>query len=327
MQDRSFKSFLGSVGAAWWLAPRARQPERMRRVGVLHFSEHDPESKIYIAAFLNQLGKLGWTVDKNLQVDYGWTGGLEGRIHQYATDLVALEPDVVLAASDSHVGPLQQITHTVPIVFVQVADALGGGFVKSLARPGGNVTGFTNPKFDSGANLLGLLKQIAPRTTRVAVMRDPNVWMTPNWPVPLVLARSLGVEVSSMGLADAIQVEDSISEFAQKPNGALMILASSFATIHRELIISLASRYRLPAVYPSRYFAAAGGLISYGPDTVDQYHRAAGYVDRILKGKKPAHLPVEQSTKLALVINLKTAEAHGFEVPPTLIATADEVIR
>ena len=241
--------------------------------------------------------------------------------------MVALEPDVVLAAGDLHVGPLQQITHTVPIVFVQVADALGGGFVKSLARPGGNATGFTNFKFDSGANWLGLLKQIAPRTTRVAVMRDPNVWMTSNWPVPLVLARSLGVEVSSMGLADAIQVEDNITEFAEKPNGALIVLASSFATIHRELIISLASRYRLPAIYPSRYFAAAGGLISYGPDAVDQYRRAAGYVDRILKGKKPAHLPVEQATKLALVINLKTAEAHGLDVPPTLIASADEVIQ
>lgn len=327
MKDRSFVSFLGSAGAAWRLAPRAQQPERMRRVGVLHFSEHDPESKAYIAAFLNQLGELGWTVGKNLQIDYGWTGGLEGRIHQYATDLVELAPDVVLAAGDSHVGPLQQITHTVPIVFVQIADALGGGFVKSLARPGGNATGFTNLKFDGGATWLGLLKQIAPRTTRVAVIRDPNLWMTSNWPVPLVLARSLGVEVSSMGLADAIQVEDSITEFAEKPNGALIILASSFATTHRELIISLASRYRLPAIYPSRYFAAAGGLISYGPDAVDQYRRAAGYVDRILKGKKPAHLPVEQSTKLALVINLKTAEAHGLEVPPTLIANADEVIQ
>ena len=320
------RSLLGSV-RHWPLAPRAQQPKRMRRVGVLHFSQQDPESKAYIAAFLKQLTELGWTVGNNLQVDYRWTRGLEGRIYEYAKELVALEPDVVLAAGDSHVGPLQQITHSVPIVFVQVADAVGGGFVKSLARPGGNATGFTNFEFDIGGKWLELLKQIAPRTTRAAVLRDPHIFMAPNWPVPLELARSLRVDVSPVGLPDASEIERGISEFAEKPNGGLIISPNSFAIAHRELIISLASRYRLPAIYPSRYFATEGGLISFGPDAADQYRRAASYVDRILKGKKPAHLPVEQSTKVALVINLKTAKTLGLEVPPTLLATADEVIQ
>ena len=315
-----------SLRTAWPLAPRARRSERMRRVGVLHFSEHQPESKAYIATFLQQLGELGWMVGNNLQVDYRWTGGLEGRIYQYAAELVALAPDVVLAAGDLHVGPLQQITRTVPIVFVQVADAVGGRFVKSLARPGGNATGCTNFEFEIGGNWLTLLKQIAPRTTRTAVLRDPHLFMAPNWPVPLKLARSLGVEVSPVSLPDASEIERGITEFAEKPNGALIISQTSFATVHRELIISLASRYQLPAIYPSRYFATDGGLISFGPDAADQYRRAARYVDRILKGKKPAHLPVEQSTKLALVINMKTAKALGLDVPPTLLAGADEVI-
>ena len=324
MKGHGFRSFVGSAKAAW---PRARQPERMHRVGIIHFREHEPESKAYIATFLKQLGELGWTVGNNLQVDYRWTGGLEGRIHQYAAELVALAPDVVLAAGDLHVGPLQQITRTVPIVFVQVADAVGGGFVKSLAHPGGNATGFTNFEFEIGGQWLQLLKQIAPRTTRTAILRDPNIWMAPNWPVPLELAGTLGVEVSPVGLPNASEIERGISEFAEKPNGGLIISPNSFAIAHRELIISLASRYRLPAIYPSRYFATEGGLMSLGPDAADQYRRAASYVDRILKGKKPAHLPVAQSTKVALVINLKTAKTLGLEVPPTLLATADEVIQ
>jgi putative ABC transport system substrate-binding protein len=299
----------------------------MRRVGVLHFSEQDPEAKAYIATFLKQLGELGWTVGNNLQVDYRWTGGLDGRIYEHAKELVALEPDVILAAGDSHVGPLQQISHRVPIVFVQVADAVGGGFVKSLARPRGNATGFTNFDFDIGAKWLELLKQIAPLTTRVAVLRDPHIFMAPNWPVPLEVAGSLGVEVSPMGLPNASEIERGISEFAEKPNGGLIISPNPFAIAHRELIISLASRYRLPAIYPSRYFATEGGLISFGPDAADQYRRAASYADRILKGKKPAKLPVEQSTKVALVINTKNAKALELEVPPKLLAIADEVIQ
>jgi putative ABC transport system substrate-binding protein len=324
MTGRSFHSFLGGVGAAW---PRAQQRAGMRRVGVLHFSEQDPEAKAYIATFLKQLGELGWTVGNNLQVDYRWTGGLDGHIHEYAAELVALEPDVILAAGDSHVGPLQQITHSVPIVFVQVTDAVGGGLVKSLARPGGNATGFTNFEFDIGGKWLELAKQIAPLTTRVAVLRDPHIFMAPNWPVPLEVAGSLGVEVSPMGLPNASEIERGISEFAEKPNGGLIISPNPFAIAHRELIISLASRYRLPAIYPSRYFATEGGLISFGPDAADQYRRAASYADRILKGKKPAKLPVEQSTKVALVINTKNAKALELEVPPKLLAIADEVIQ
>ena len=318
MKGHGFQSLL--TKAAW---PRA---QRVRRVGILHFSEHDPESKTYLATFLQQLGELGWAVGNNLQVDYRWTAGLEGRIYQYATELIALEPDVVLAAGDSHIGPLQRVTHTVPIVFVQVADPVGGGFVKSLARPGGNATGITNFEFEIGGNWLTLLKQIAPRMTRTAILRDPHLFMAPNWPVPLNLARTLGVEVSPVSLSGASEIEQAISEFAEKPDGGLIISHTSFATAHRELIISLASRHRLPAIYPSRYFVTDGGLISYGPDAADQYRRAAAYVDRILKGKTPAHLPVAQSTKVALVINLKAAKALGLDVPPTLLAGADEVI-
>jgi putative ABC transport system substrate-binding protein len=213
-------------------------------------------------------------------------------------------------------------------VFVQVADAVGNRLVESLAHPGGNATGLTNFEFDISGKWLELLKQIAPRTTRTAVLRDSSIWRAPNWPVPLGLARSLGVEVSPVGLGfdDAHEIERGIAEFAEKPNGALIILPNSLAIVHHELIISLASRYRLPAIYPSRYFVTDGGLMSYELDAADQYRRAAGYVDRILKGKKPANLPIEQSTKLALVINLKTAKALGLEVPPTLLAAAAEVI-
>ena len=321
MKGHGFQSLL--TKAAWPRAPRA---QRVRRVGILHVSERDPESKAYLATFLQHLAELGWVVGNNLQVDYRWTSGLEGRIYHDAADLIALEPDVVLAAGDSHVGPVQQITHTVPIVFVQVADPVGHGFVKSLARPGGNATGIRNFEFEIGGNWLTLLKQIAPLTTRVAILRDPHLFMAPNWPVPLKLARTLGVEVSPVSLSGASEIERGISEFAENPNGGLIISHTSFATVHRELIISLASRHRLPAIYPSRYFTTDGGLISYGPDAADQYRRAAGYVDRILKGKKPAHLPVSQSTKVALVINLKTAKALGLDVPPTLLGDADEVI-
>ena len=329
MKGRGFVSFLGSVGTA---SPLAARTQHLRRVGVLlNLREEDPESKAYIAAFLKQLEQLGWTVGNNLQVDYRWTGG--GNIHQHAAELVALAPDVILAADGSHVGPLQQITHTVPIVFVQVADAIGAGFVKSLARPIGNATGFTNfSELDISGKWLELLKQIAPGTTRTAILRDPSISWAPNWPVPLVLARSLGVVVSpldpgfDLGLGYAQHIEDGITEFAGRPNGALIVLPNAFAIAYRELIISLASRHRLPAIYPSRYFVTAGGLISYGPDAVDQYRHAADYVNHILKGKKFAQLPVQQSTKVALVINLKTAKSLGLTVPSTLLATADEVI-
>jgi putative ABC transport system substrate-binding protein len=303
----------------------------VRRIGVLlHFREQAPESKAYIAALLKQLEELGWTAGDNLKIDYRWTGDDAERIHQYAAELVALAPDVILAAGASHVGSLQKISRTVRIVFVEVADAVGNRLVESLAHPGGNATGLASFEFDASGKWLELLLQIAPRTTRAAVLRDAGNWRAPNWPVPLGLARSLGVEVSpihlTLGFDIASEIERGIAEFAEKPNGALIILPNSLAIAHRELIISLASRYRLPAIYPSRYFVTAGGLMSYGLDVTDQYQRAAGYVDHILKGKKPAQLPVGQSTKVELVINLKTAKALGLEVPPSLLSAADEVI-
>jgi putative ABC transport system substrate-binding protein len=329
MKGRDFISFFGSVRAARPIAARAQQT---RRVAVLlNVREQDSESKAYIGAFLNQLEQLGWKADTNLQLDYRWTDA--GHIHKHAAELVALAPDVILAADAAHVGALQQMTHTIPIVFVQVVDPVAAGIVKSLAHPGGNATGLTNlSELEISGKWLELLKQIAPDTKRVAVLRDPNVAWAPNWPIPLVLARSLGVVVSpldsgfDLGSGYASHIEDSITEFAEKPNGALIVLPTSFAIAYRELIISLANRYRLPAIYPSRFFVTDGGLISYGPDAVDQYQLAAGYVGYILKGKKFAHLPVQLSTKVALVINLKTARSLDLTVPPTLLASATEVI-
>ena len=327
MRRRQFIAILGGAAASPLLA-RAQTPQRMRRLGVfMYLVEQDQESKSYIAALTARLKELGWTVGNNLQVDYRWTGGDAARIRQYAAELVALAPDVILAAGGSHVGPLQQVTRTIPIVFVQVADAVGGGFVESLSRPGGNATGFTNFEFDISGKWLQLLKQIAPRIRRIAVLPDPiNPSGAGQFGAIQALARALHVDVSPMNLRDATQIERRISEFAGRPNGGLIILPNSLAIVHRELIIAAAARRRLPAIYPFRYFVTGGGLISYGPDAADQYRRAADYVDRILKGDKPADLPVEQSTKVALSLNLKAAKALGLEIPPTVFALADEVI-
>jgi putative ABC transport system substrate-binding protein len=328
MRRRDFITLLGG-SAAWPLAARAQQrPQRVRHVGVLlYLNEQDVESKTYLAAFVKQLAELGWIVGGNLQIDYRWTGGNAARLRQYVAELVALAPDVILVAGGSHVGPLQQVTRTIPIVFVQVADAVGGGFVESLAHPGGNATGFTNFEFDISSKWLELLREVAPRTTRTAVLRDPsNPTGTAQFGAVQAVGRGIGIEATPIGLRDAAEIERGISEFAARPNAGLIITPNGLAIVHRALIIELAERYRLPAVYPFRYFATGGGLISYGPDAVDQYRRAAGYVDRILMGQKPADLPVEQSTKVALTINLKAAKALGFEIPPSLLARADEVI-
>jgi ABC-type uncharacterized transport system substrate-binding protein len=323
------ESLLGGIQAAW---PRARRAERCRRVGVLCFGEHDPPDA-YLAAFLRQLEEFGWRISNNLQVDLRSTGGLGRRIDQYAAELVALAPDVILAAGNAHVGALQRITRAVPIVFVQVVDALGSGFVKSLVVPGGNATGFSNvSEVDLSGKWLELLKEISPATTRVGILRDPSVSYAPNWPVSLVLARSYGLRVTSLdvgfdvGSGYAAHIEDSIAEFSEKPGGALIVLSNSFMLAHQELIISLASRYRVPAIYSSHSFVSKGGLISYGPDTIDQYRRAAGYVDYTLKGKKFARLPVQQSTEASLAINMNTANALGLEVPPPLLASAKELV-
>jgi putative tryptophan/tyrosine transport system substrate-binding protein len=327
LKRREFIAVVGGA-AAWPIAAQAQQPAGMRRIGVLlYLNEQDVESKTYLAAFVKQLSELGWRAGGNLQIDYRWTGGNVARLRQYAAELVALSPDVILAAGGSHVGPLQQLTRTIPIVFVQVADPVGGGFVESLAHPGGNATGFSNFEFDISGKWLELLREIAPHTVRMAVLRDPsNPTGTAQFGAIQALGRALGIDVTPIGLRDAAEIERGIGEFAARSNGGLIITPNGLAIVHRALIIALAERYRLPAVYPFRFFVSDGGLISYGPEAVDQYRRAAGYVDRILKGEKPAGLPVEQSTKVALVINLKTAKALRLEVPATLLARADEVI-
>jgi putative tryptophan/tyrosine transport system substrate-binding protein len=327
MKRREFITFIGGAAAIWPLAVRA-QAERVRRIGALMFlAADDPESKIYIAAFLQQLQELGWSVGHNVQVDYRSTAGNADLIRKYAEELIARSPDVILTAGGSHVGPLEQATRTVPIVFVQVADAVGGGFVNSLARPGGNATGFTNFEYDFSGKWLEVLNQIAPLITRAAVLRDPaNPSGAGQFGAIQAVAQSFGVEASPVNMRDAGEIERGVNDFAQKPNGGLIVTPSSLALVNRDLIVTLAARLRLPAIYPFRFFVSGGGLISYGPDVVDQYRHAAGYVDRILKGEKPADIPVQQSTKVALVINSKTAKALGLEVSPTLLARADEVI-
>ena len=293
----------------------------------VYFKEEDLILNAYIAAFQKQMLALGWSVGKNLQIEYMWTGDNASIIRTHAAELVALKLDVILAAGGSNVGTLQQVTRTVPIVFVEVADAVGGGFVQSLSHPGGNATGFTDYEYDISGKWLELLKQIAPNIKLVAFVRDQtNPSGAGQFGVFQALARSLGVDASPVNSPDAGEVERGISEFASKPNGGLIIAPNRFALVHRELITTLAQRYKVPTIYPFRYFVGGGGLISYGPDSVDQYRRAAGYVDRILKGEKPADLPVEQSTKPVLAINLKVAHAFGLTVAQPMLATADEVI-
>ncbi len=329
MKRREFIRLLGAVTATWPLQARAQQPERTHRIGVfLYLQESDPEGRTYVAAFQQGLQELGWTVGRNVRIDYRWTGGDADRIRTDAAELLGLSPDVILVAGGSHVGPLQRATRSVPIVFVQVADAVGGGYVESLAHPGGNTTGITNFEFDISAKWLELLKAIAPRMTRTAVLRDPaNPSGTGQFGAIQTAARSVGVEVSPVGLHDADEIERGVSEFARRPNGGLIVTPSGLAIVHRERIIALAARYRLPAIYPFRYFATGGGLMSYGPDVTDQYRLAAGYVDRILRGEKPANLPVQQSRKVELVINRKTAKALGLTIPQSILVWADEVIR
>lgn len=300
-----------------------------RVIGALiSLEENDPQSKLYIDVFVQSLKKLGWTVGPNLRIEYRFTGGDAERARRYAAELVALAPDVILTVGGSHVGPLQRVTRTIPIVFVQVSDAVGGGFVKSLAKPGGNTTGFINFEFDISTKWLELLKQMAPRMTRTAVLRDPtNPSGTGQFGAIQAVASSLGVETSPIGLNDAGEIERGLNEFGREPNGGVIVTPSALAIVHRELIIGSTARMKLPAIYPFRYFVTDGGLISYGPDIVDQYRGAAGYVDRILKGQKPADLPVQRSTKVDLVINLKTAKALGLNVPGNLLFSANAVIK
>jgi putative ABC transport system substrate-binding protein len=326
IKRREFITLLGAT--AWPLAARAQQGERMRHIGVLMTgAAGDPVLQERNAAFLQALQQLGWTVGRNLRIDYRWPGGDAERI-KYAAELVALAPDVILASGTANVGPLLQATRTVPIVFPIVGDPVGAGFVDGLARPGGNATGFMSFEYSLSGKWLELLKQIAPQVTQAAVLRHAATMSGPaQFSVIQAVAPSLRVEVNPINMRDAGEIERGVAAFARSStNGGLIVTASGPAQRHRELIITLAARHKLPAVYSNRFYVTAGGLISYGADYTDQYRRAAGYVDRILKGEKPADLPVQAPTKYELVINLKTAKALGFEVPATVLARADEVI-
>jgi putative ABC transport system substrate-binding protein len=328
MQRRKFITLLGGSALAWPLAVRAQQTERMRSIGVLlpaaaDDSAHQPR----VAAFLQELEQSGWSNGRNLQTDVRWATDNANTIRKHAVELAASAPDVILASASAAVEELLQATRSIPIVFVQVGDPVGGGFVESLARPGGNATGFMLFEYSISGKWLELLKQIAPNVTRVAVLRDPTIASgAGQFGAIQSVAPSMGVELSPIGVGDARDIERAITAFARGPNRGLIATGSVLATRHRELIIALAAQHKLPAVYFERLFVISGGLISYGPDRIDPYRRAAGYVDRILKGEKPADLPVQAPTKYELVINLKTAKALGLTVPPTLLARADEVI-
>jgi putative ABC transport system substrate-binding protein len=327
IRRRDFITLLGGAAAAWPLAVRAQQAERVRRIGVLVGLAEDPEGRARIAAFQQALAQLGWTIGRNVRIDTRWGAGDADRIRTYAAELVVLAPDVILGSGSSVVGPLLQATRTVPIVFTQTADPVGAGFVDSLARPGGNATGFTLSEYGMGGKWLEVLKEIAPSATRAAVLRDSAIAQGIGlWGAIQTAAPSFGIEVSPVNVRDAPEIERAVAVFARSPNGGLIVTGSGLAIIHRDLIIALAARHKLPAVYFQRHFVAAGGLISYGPDAIDPHRRAADYVDRILKGEKPAELPVQNPTKFELVINLKTAKALGLEIPPSLLARADEVI-
>jgi putative tryptophan/tyrosine transport system substrate-binding protein len=327
MRRRAFITLLGSAAAAWPLAARAQQGERMRRIGVLMpLVAGDPEAQVRSTVFAQSLQQLGWTVGRNLQIDYRFAGGEADRIRQYAAELVALAPDVIMTVGSSTVAPMQQATRTIPVVFTNLADPVGAGIVQSLARPGGNATGFTNFEYSMSGKWVELLKQVAPGVTRAAVLRDITAAAgMGQFGAIRSVAQSLGVELTPLGVSDAGELERGVSAFARSGNGGLIVTAGGTA-FRRDLFIRLASRHKLPAVYPFRYYAKDGGLITYGPDTLDPIRRATEYVDRILKGEKAADLPVQAPTKFELVINLKTAKALGLEIPPTLLARADEVI-
>jgi putative ABC transport system substrate-binding protein len=309
-------------------AARAQKADRVRRVGVIeNRASDDPEGQVRLAVFLQGLQELGWTESCNMRIDYRYAAAVPGLYRTYAAELVALAPDVILAAGSQSVAALLETTRTVPIVFVNVIDPVGAGFVASLARPGGNATGFTPFEYRMSGKLLELLNEIAPRVTRAAVLRDPSITAGIGQFAAIQGASSpFRVELSPIDVRDAAEIESAVAAFARESNGGLIVTASSATALRRKLIIMLAARHRLPAVYPFRYFVTDGGLTSYGPDPSDQYRRAAGYVDRILKGEKAADLPIQAPTKYELVINLKTAKTLGLTVPPSLLAGADEVI-
>jgi putative ABC transport system substrate-binding protein len=323
MQRRDFVKVIGGAAASWLFPARAQ--ERMRRIGVLmNIAADDQQTQLYLAAFQRGLQELGWTVGRNVLIDHRWGPSNEERIRQQAKELVALTPDVILWAGGGQV--MREVSRTVPVVLAQGIDPVGVGQVASLARPGGNITGFTQFEYSLSGKWLQLLKEIAPGVTRVGVLRSPGGAGIGQWAVIQAFAGPIGVECTPLSIEDANEIERGIAAFERGGNGGLIVSLSALATFHRQTIIASAARHRLPATYPVRYFADAGGLISYGADLTDQYRRAAGYVDRILRGSKPADLPVQKATKYELTINLKTAKALGLTVSPTLRALADEVI-
>ena len=327
MRRREFISLIGGA-TVWPLAANAQQRERMRRIGVLmNLAADDLEGQARNAVFLQGLQQFGWIVGSNVRIDIRWGGGDANHMRKEAGELVASAPDVILASGTTSLRPLLQATHSLPVVFANVADPVGAGFVASLAKPGGNATGFTAFEFGSAGKLLELLKEIAPGLTRAGVVRDPTQSSGTNQFAAIqAVAPFLRVEVRPLDARDASQIEPEIDAFAHNPNGGLIVVAGGQAAVHRALIAAAAARHRLPAVYPFRYYVASGGLISYGPENLDLFRRAAGYVDRILKGANPADLPVQEPVKHELVINLKAARALGLDVPATLLARADEVI-
>ena len=328
VRRRDFIAAAGSTAVAWPLAARAQQAERTRRIGVLlPASPDDPDYQTRVSALAQGLALLGWNIGRNIRIDIRWARGDPKQLRRDAEELVALRPDVLLASSSLAVAALQQATRTVPIVFGAVVDPVGAGFVASLSHPGGNTTGFTNFEYSLSAKWLELLKEISPSMTGVAVFRDEASPAEVGMLSAMESAStSLGVQLTPVAMRDTKEIERAIGVFAQRANGGLIILGSALASVHRDLIIKLASQHRLPAAFSDRLFVDAGGLISYGPDRADQFRRAAVYVDRILKGEKPADLPVQAPTNYELVINLKAAKAIGLTVPPTLLARADEVI-
>ena len=327
MRRRAFVTLLGGAAAAWPLPLIAQQSERMRRIGVLtNFAENDPEAKALISMVRQRMKELGWSEGHNIRIDDRWAAGGVDRRRAYAAELVGLKPDVILGVSTPTIAALQQATRTIPIVFVNANNPVGFGFVASLARPGGNITGFISFEPTLGGKWLGTLKEIAPGVARVALLHNPQTHTGQYFQSIETAARSLGVKPIRVGFRDAAEVERALDEFAREPNGALLVLPDSTNILHRETIIRMAGRHRLPAIYSQRLFITSGGLAHYGANTMDLYRQAAEYVDRILKGAKPADLPVQAPTKLELVINLKAAKAIGLEISPALLTRADEVI-
>jgi putative tryptophan/tyrosine transport system substrate-binding protein len=328
MKRREFIRLLGGAAASWPLNARAQQADRVRRIGVLmSVAADDPEGKARFTAFQQGLQQLGWVDGRNVRIETRWSGGKADDARRYAAELIALAPDVILASGGAIVGPLLQVTRTVPIVFTQTPDPVAAGFVASLARPGGNATGFTQVEYGTAAKWIELLKEIAPHVTRAAILRDPAVPEgIGQFTVIQSAAPALRVEVSPVDIRNAGEIERALTEFARSPNGGLILTSSALANVQRDLIIRLAAKLRLPAIYSFQFFASAGGLAAYGSDSIDPHRRAANYVDRILKGEKPGDLPVQAPTKYQLVINLKTAKVLGLTVPPSLLARADEVI-